>query len=111
MTGKYEVQKPLHFPLWSLFVATSAIATVVGMWDGFGPETLIGSVQFWAVIAVLVKSKGTAWPGVVLVGLIAALFSAFTHFEMLDEVAFLASLAAWFAGGLTAREATRGESS
>src|SRR5882672_3853972 len=92
--------KPIQFGLRSLFLATTAIAVAFGVLKWFGPLALVLGVQFSAVIAILVKSKGTAWPGVVI-GLtlgVSPLLSPSLHLVRLHVfpgVALLVSFAAW----------------
>src|SRR5258708_1645287 len=59
--AEIATDKPFQFSLWSLCVATSAIAVAFGLLKWLGPENLVLVVQFAAVVAVLVMSKGTAW--------------------------------------------------
>jgi hypothetical protein len=104
--------KPFQFGLRSIFLVTSAIAVTLGVlkWR-LGPlgfaGLVIATVQCAAVIAVLAKSKGTAWPGFIVPGL-SVPFVIVAYGARASVVAlFFASLAAWFGGGLTASEATR----
>ena len=63
------------------------------------------AVQFVAVIAILVTSKGTAWPSVAICGLIAAAIvqiSTGFEFQHLPHILYWASFAAWLGGGLAA---------
>jgi hypothetical protein len=118
-----ESRAPAQFSLRSLFLATAALAVILGLLRWLGPAGfdlfLIVAVQCSAVIAVLAQSRGTAWPGVVIAGLFvgfAVLFLvAFHNFDD-DEVMFplfliLASFAAWIGGGLAASQATKKQSS
>ena len=61
---------------------------------------LILAVQFSAVVAILVISRGTALRGVVIMGGFVAILSLLT--SALPVVAFWTSLTAWFGGALTA---------
>jgi hypothetical protein len=113
MTTSAASPRPFQFGLRSLFLATAAIAVAFGVLNWFGAEALILAVQFSAVIAVLVKSKGTAWREMVFSGsLVALLLLTPAGFDILilPIVAFFASLVAWFVGGLTASEMTRKQS-
>ena len=118
--------KPFQFDLRSIFLATSAIAVALGLLKWLGPLAflvlVVLVVQCSAVIAILIKSKGTAWLGVVIPQpmvvflFIAAALSQFNKVGELPDAAlasgtiFWASLAGWFVGGLTASEATRKQS-
>src|SRR5258708_6146611 len=100
--AEIATDKPFQFSLWSLFVATSAIAVAFGLLKWLGPENLVLVVQFVAVVAVLVMGQGTAWPWVVGPGLFAAVVVfTLSHFHVL-AVPYWASLAAWCGGGLAA---------
>jgi hypothetical protein len=105
MSSPEAVPKPFQFRLQSIFVATAAIAVALGLLRWLGPMYLSLVVQFTAVIAVLVTSRGTAWRGVVILGTSAALLSLLIpgpKSEFLPTGAFWASFAAWFGGGTAA---------
>jgi len=104
MTPSDPAQKPFQFGIRSLFLATSAIAVALGVLHWFGPAPLILAVQFSAVIAVLLKSDGTAWRGVLIAGPSAALLMMYLSEFNLSflGVVLAASTAAWFGGGLAA---------
>lgn len=112
MTSPGSATRPFQFRLRSLFLVTSAIGIALGVLKlRLGPLGLVGlviaTVQSSAVVAVLVKSRGTAWPGFVVPGL-SVPFVIVAYGARASVVAlFFASLAAWFGGGLTASEATR----
>lgn len=95
-----------------MFLATSAIALSLGILKWFGPVALILSVQIAAVIAVLVLSKGTAWRGVIIGGFVAAVPFVLNSIELnlafvTVGILWIASLGAWFGGGLAASKSTK----
>jgi hypothetical protein len=114
MTSTEAAQKPFQFGLQSLFVATAAVAAVLGLSNWLGLDAffllVILPFQFAMVIAILIMSRGTAWKGVVLFGLTAAIFAlVLERIEVVFSwrgVVFLASFAAWYGGGLTASPQT-----
>jgi len=67
--------KPFQFSLASIFLATAAVGVALGLlrWLGFSDfaSVVYVAVQNSAVIAVWVKSRGTAWFGVLNGGLTA----------------------------------------
>jgi hypothetical protein len=92
--------EPFQFRLRSIFLATAAVGVALGLLHWFGAVALILAVQFSAVVAILVISRGTALRGVVIVGGFVALYSMLT--SEWPVVAFGTSLTAWFGGALTA---------
>jgi hypothetical protein len=108
--------KPFQFSLGSIFLATMAIAVAFAVWHWFGAEgfatLIILMVQVAAIIAILVKSKGTAGRGMLFAGLLVApVVLITTEFDAsLDAVLVLASNAAWFAGGFAADRQSRKQS-
>ncbi len=58
--------EPFQFRLRSIFLATSAVVAALGVLMWLGPFYMILPIQCGAVIAILVKSKGTAWRGVLI---------------------------------------------
>jgi hypothetical protein len=70
--------KPFQFRLQSLFVATFAVAVALGFLKWLGPvdflwwATLLAAVN--SVVAILIASKGSAWPGVFVGGVGVAFF-------------------------------------
>jgi hypothetical protein len=99
---------PFQSGLRSLFLATAVVAVALGLmeWIGFRDfaSVIFLPVQCLAVIAVLVRSGGTAWFGVLNGGLTAALLViVLSEFDAsFLNASCWASLAAWFGGGLTA---------
>jgi len=64
---------------------------------------MIVGVQCEAVIAVMMMTRGTAWRGLVIGGILAPfLLIPVPHDELLPAVAFWASLSAWLGGALVA---------
>jgi hypothetical protein len=97
------IREPAQFSLRSIFVATSAVGVALGVLNWLGPFCMILAVQFQAVIAVLMMTRGTAGRGVVIGGTIASfLLIPVPHDELLAAVAFWASLSAWLGGALVA---------
>ena len=101
-------KKPIQFGLRSMFLATAAVGVALGLleWLGFSDfaSVVYVAVQSSAVIAVWVKSRGTAWFGVLNGGLTAALLLIVLselHASFLSVYCW-ASLGAWFGGGLAA---------
>jgi len=104
-----ENTEPFQFHLGSVFLITSAIAVAFGLLHWFGPDAfslqVMMAVQFVAISAILVTSKGTAWPSVATCGLIAAAIvqvSTGFEFQHLPHIFYWASFAAWLGGGLAA---------
>jgi hypothetical protein len=99
-----EIREPTQFSLQGLFVATAVVGVALSVFKCFGLFTMILSVQCAAVVAVLFKSRGTAWPGVVVMGLAPALFVMLLSRLGIPfyGVLFVASLGAWFGGGIAA---------
>jgi len=100
--------KPFQFSLASIFLATAAVGVALGLlrWLGFSDfaSVVYVAVQNSAVIAVWVKSRGTAWFGVLNGGLTAALLLIVLselHASFFSAYCW-ASLGAWFGGGLAA---------
>jgi hypothetical protein len=104
MTSPDETQKPFQFGLRSIFLATAAVGVAFGLLKWLGLLALILAVQFSAVVAVLVLTKGTAWRGVVIGGSLAAVFILLfpPRIELLHTIALWASLLAWLGGGFAA---------
>jgi hypothetical protein len=103
--------KPFQFGLRAIFLAVTLIALALGELKWFGFPCFM-TVQFAAIVAILVKSDGTAWRGMVIVGVLTTL-----GLLILDDfhtpvigVVFVASLAAWFGGGFTADKETKEQS-
>lgn len=102
--------KPFQFSLGSIFVATAVVGIALGVFNWLGFEACILVVQLAAVVAILVKSRGTAWQGVVILGSLVAfpmLISARFQVASFVAIASWASLAAWFGGWFTADAETR----
>jgi len=102
--------KPFQYGLQSIFMATAAVAGAFGVWHWAGEASFILTVQLSAVIAVLVKSKGTAWPGVVLGGLLVLMVILLLQLGVRTSVflwSFWGSLAAYLGGGLAANAETK----
>jgi hypothetical protein len=95
--------KPLQFGLRSIFLATSAVGLALGVFKWLGHDIFVLTVQLAAVVAILVKSRGTALRGVVILGTLVAfpmLGLAHFHVESFVVIGTWASLAAWFGGWL-----------
>ena len=103
-----ETTKPFQFGLRSIFLATSAIAVTLGLLHWLSPFGfflfVIVAVQCSAVIAVLLKSDGTALRGVLIAGPSAAVLIMYlSEFNLsFFGVIVAASVGAWFGGGLAA---------
>ena len=118
-----ETTKPFQFELRSIFLPTTAVGVAFGLLRWLGPFGfflfVIVAVQCSAVIVIMIKSKGTAWPGVVIPGVFVAVLFIAAALKQFNEVGELldptlailfASLAAWFGGGLAASEAAKSRS-
>jgi len=106
----HPATKPFQFDLRSIFVATAAVGTALGVFKWFGLGAFILVVQFAAVVAILVISGGTAWRGVVILGSLVAfpmLISTRFQVESFVAIAGSSSLAAWFGGWFAADAETR----
>jgi hypothetical protein len=107
-----ESPKPFQFGLRSIFVATAAVGMALALLKWLGPADFTGlvflAVPCSAAIVVLVKSKGTSWPGFVLPGLLSLILLA--PGVPRPVILFLAGCLAWGGGGMTASEATRDQS-
>jgi hypothetical protein len=106
-------KKPHQLRLQSLFLSIAAVAVVLGLLKSLMRidlvQLLILGVPCSAVIAVLVKSKGTAWKGVVFPAIFPTICLSFDRIDAF-VVVFCASLVAWSAGALAASKATKEQS-
>ena len=103
--------EPFQFRLRSIFLAAAAVALALGVLTWLGPFYMILAIQFGAVIAVLVKSKGSAWRGVIIGAILGGSLSLdYLHVEKLLDGAFFSSLAAWVGGGFAADDETKRQS-
>jgi len=112
MASPDATPKPFQFGLRSIFIATSLIALAFGLLQWLRQDALslkltvaviaVVVTQCAAVIAILIISKGTAWPSVVAFGLFAAFYIQFVNrfsYTYLPAILFWTSLSAWFGGG------------
>jgi len=110
MTSPDAAPKPFQFSLGSIFVATAAVGMSLGVFKWLGLDAFILVVQLAAVVAILVKSRGTAWRGVVILGTLVALpmlVSCNFQIQSFVTIACWASLAACFGGWFAADAETR----
>src|SRR5260221_727551 len=110
-------EKPFQFDLASIFLVTSAIAAILGLLHWLGPHVfalvVIPAVQSAAVVAILTKSKGTAWPGVLFPALFVAVvffFNGLSHVWVLHLLYFWATISAWIGGWFWASQETKHQS-
>src|SRR5260221_1225503 len=102
MTSPDAAPKPFQFRLRSIFLATAAVGVAFGLLRWLGLAILvILAVQTAAIIALFVKSNGTAWRGMVCAGLVVALLLlASNGFKVpLDGIVLIARLTTCIAGG------------